>query len=231
MKILNINENSIFYKIQLSDLILIIFLLFIIFFELKNKFIISIEFIDKKLKFFIFFLIILSISSIYNFNDPFNSIIKFLLLFFYYVFTCYYLRTSIKIKKDIVIFLKFILYLNLVCIIFMLSSLFDIFNFSYLIKMYKNFLIFDEFLRLIGPHKPTSKLFATYLFFSSIILILCKDEISQQFFVFSIIAIFICSVFTLSRPGICTIFFILMYLLRIMTINIYVLLFFYFQFS
>ena len=133
-----------------------------------------------------FFLIIVTISSIYNYNNPFNSIIKFLLLFFYYVFTCYYLRTSIKIKKDIVIYLKFILYLNLVCIIFMLFSLFEIFNFGYFIKMYKNFPIFDEFLRLIGPHKPTSKLFATYLFFSSIILILCKDEISKQFFVFSI---------------------------------------------
>ena len=66
-----------------------------------------------------------------------------------------------------------------------------------------------EFIRLIGPHKPTSKLFATYLFFSLIIIELNKKIINKKLYLYLNIIIVILALLTLSRPGIYAIAFVI----------------------
>lgn len=215
LKFFNFFENNLVNKIQLSDLILILLVIYIFLFEFKNKFTNISKIFNLNYKFFIFFFFIVSISSIINFNNPFNSIFKFFLLFLYYLSASYYLQIRSNIKKDLIIILKYMILLNIFCILFILLSFANIFDFNYLIKDYENFPLFNSFSRLIGPHKPTSKLFATYLFFSIIFLFLMKNEITKKFFWLSIITIFICSIFTFSRPGICSIFLILIYFFNI----------------
>lgn len=208
---INISNINHLKKIQISDFVLLILFILIFLNELRNKFELTKNILDIRLKFFIFFLFIILISSIFNFNNFFDSVLKFLLLFFYYFSSRYYLKISNNFNNEIIIILKFIVYISLACIVFTFLSFLNIYNFNYLIKIYSNFPIFDQFSRLIGPHKPTSKLFATYLFFSILILFLLKSDISKKFFIFSIFVILLTSILTFSRPGLCTVFLIFLY--------------------
>lgn len=215
MNILSLNyflnfKNS--DKIQISDIFIVVCFILLVFDYKKYDFK---GFLKEYFYNYAFLLIFIGIILFLNFfNNNLYGLLKFILL------TCYFVCSFTIIRKiGIKLISNFIFYyfilLSTLILIFYFLQVFQIFENSYLIKKYENFPIFGEVLRLIGPHKPTSKLFATYLFFIVIFVELYAKNIKKYLYIYVNLIVFLLSLLTFSRPGFCVCFFIVVnFLLR-----------------